>query len=89
MIDALPKAKVVWLLNGKELTNKDNVRLETDAKTGANVLVIPKVLAVHCGTYTIKASNSVGEAEHTFSTDTLGMLKHYNFIDQFLLNFVI
>ena len=72
LIDALPKAKVSWLLNGKELTNNDNVKLEVDQKTNANVLVIPKVLAVHCGTYTIKASNSVGEAEHTFNLDTLG-----------------
>lgn len=72
LIDALPKAKVTWLLNGKELTNKDNVKLETDAKTSANVLVIPKVLASHCGTFTIKASNSVGEVEHSFNLDTLG-----------------
>lgn len=72
MIDALPKAKVTWFLNGKELSNKDNVKLETDAKTNANVLSIPKVLASHCGAYTIKASNSVGEAEHTFNLGTLG-----------------
>ncbi len=72
LIDALPKAKVSWFLNGKELTNKDNVKFETDAKTSANVLVIPKVLASHMGSFTIKASNSVGEIEHVFSLDTLG-----------------
>ena len=75
LIDALPKAKVTWLLNGKELTNKDNVKLEVDAKTSANILTIPKVLATHMGSYTIKASNSVGEVEHTFNLDTLG--KYY------------
>lgn len=74
LIDALPKPKVSWLLNGKELTNKDNVKFEVDAKTGANALVISKVLASHMGSYTIKASNSVGEAEHTFSLDTLGKI---------------
>jgi hypothetical protein len=72
LVDSLPKAKLTWLLNGKELTNKDNIKFETDAKTSAVALVIPKVLASHCGTYTIKATNSVGEAEATFVMDTLG-----------------
>jgi hypothetical protein len=72
LIDALPKAKVTWLLNGKELSNKDNVKVEVDAKTNANVLTIPKVLAAHMGTFTIKASNSVGEIEHSFNLNTLG-----------------
>lgn len=75
LIDSLPKAKVTWLLNGKELTNKDNVKVEVDQKTSANILTIPKVLATHCGTYTIKASNPVGEVEHTFSLDTLEVPK--------------
>ena len=72
LVDANPKAKIIWLLNGKELTNKDNVKIETDAKTSAVFLVIPKVLASHIGTYTIKASNNVGEVEHTFTMDALG-----------------
>lgn len=72
LVDANPKAKIIWLLNGKELTNKDNVKIETDAKTSAVFLVIPKVLASHIGAYTIKASNNVGEVEHTFTMDALG-----------------
>ncbi len=72
LIDSMPKAKVTWLLNGKELTNKDNIKIETDAKTSATFLVIPKVMASHIGTYTIKASNNVGEVEHSFGFDALG-----------------
>lgn len=72
LIDALPKPKLTWLLNGKELTNKDNVKLETDAKTSANYLVIPKISSSHLGTFTVKASNSVGEVEHSFNLDVLG-----------------
>jgi len=78
LIDALPKPKLTWLLNGKELTNKDNVKFETNSANGANVLVIPKILASHMGTFTIKASNSVGEAEHSFDLNTLGNTKYKN-----------
>ena len=72
LVDAMPKAKLAWFLNGKELTNKDNVKFETDAKTSAVFLVIPKVVAAHIGTYTVKASNSVGEVEHSFTMDAHG-----------------
>jgi hypothetical protein len=78
LVDATPKAKITWLLNGKELTNKDNVKFETDAKTSANFLVVPKVTASNFGTYTVKASNSVGEIEHNFKLDVLG--NYYAFI---------
>jgi hypothetical protein len=70
----MPKAKLTWLLNGKELTNKDNIKFETDAKTSVTFLIIPKVMASHIGTYTIKASNNVGEIEHSFTFDALGDL---------------
>lgn len=72
LVDAMPKAKLTWLLNGKELTNKDNIKFETDAKTSAVFLVIPKVMASHIGTFTIKASNNVGEVEHSFKLDAFG-----------------
>lgn len=68
----MPKAKLTWLLNGKELTNKDNIKFETDAKTSVTFLIIPKVMPSHIGTYTIKASNNVGEIEHSFTFDALG-----------------
>ena len=74
LVDALPKPKLTWLLNGKELTNKE-VKFETDAKTSANFMVIPKVTSTNFGTYTIKASNSVGEIECNFNLDVLGKQK--------------
>lgn len=73
LVDALPKPKLTWLLNGKELTNKE-VKFETDAKTSANFMVIPKVTSANFGNYTIKASNSVGEIECSFNLDVLGKL---------------
>ncbi len=75
-IDAVPKPKVSWLLNGKELTAKDNVKFESNAQTQTNALVIPKVSAAHLGTITIKASNQVGEVEFSFKMDVLGMLQY-------------
>ena len=63
----------MWILNGKELTVKDNVKFETNAKTQANALVIPKVSVAHLGSFTIKAVNQVGEAECSFKLDVLGM----------------
>lgn len=72
LVDSLPKAKLSWYLNGKELTVKEGVKFETDAKTSANYLVIPKVTASSFGKYTIKASNNVGEIEHSFNLDVLG-----------------
>ena len=68
----MPKAKISWFLNGKELTNKDNVKFEADAKTSANYLTIPKVAPTHLGTYTVKASNQCGEAECLFNVNVLG-----------------
>lgn len=70
--DSMPKAKITWSLNGKELTVKDNVKFEQDAKTNASFLVIPKASASHIGSYTVKASNAVGESEHSFNLDVLG-----------------
>lgn len=71
-IDAFPKAKISWYLNEKELTLKDNVKFENDAKTSASNLVIPKVLASHLGKFKVKASNTVGEIEHVFELNVLG-----------------
>lgn len=86
LVDALPKPKLVWLLNGKELTNKE-VKFETDAKTSANFMVIPKVTSTNFGTYTIKASNPVGDAECTFNLDVLGMSNRLSLSNSFLSNF--
>lgn len=83
----MPKAKISWLLNGKELTLKDNVKFETDPKTSSNNLIIPKInQAVHLGKYTIKASNSVGEVEHIFDLDVLGINFEIIFVMVILLS---
>ena len=72
-IEALPKAKVSWFLNDKELTIKDkDVKLEVDAKTNACNLIIPKVSSTHLGKFKIVAVNSVGSIEHTFDLNVLG-----------------
>jgi len=72
LVDALPKAKISWYLNEKELTAKDGFKFETNAQTSVNSLVLAKVTSTHFGKYTIKASNSVGEIEHSFNVDVLG-----------------
>ena len=72
LVDALPKAKISWFLNEKELTAKDGFKFETNAQTSVNSLVLAKVTSAHFGKYTIKASNSVGEIEHSFNVDVLG-----------------
>jgi hypothetical protein len=72
LVDAFPKAKITWQINGRDLTNKDNIKYENDPKTSINCLVIPKVLSSHGGSYKVKASNSVGEVEHSFKLNVLG-----------------
>lgn len=72
LVDALPKAKISWYLNDKELTAKDGFKFEINAQTSVNSLILPKVTSNHFGKYTIKASNTVGEIEHSFSVDVLG-----------------
>ena len=65
-IEGYPKPKIQWFLNDKELTIKDNVKLE------ASNLVIAKVLESHLGIIKIVASNSVGSVEHTFNLNVQG-----------------
>ena len=72
LVDAMPKAKITWMLNGKELALKDNVKFENDPKTFAQNLVISKVNASHAGKYIIIASNIIGSSEHKFEIDLLG-----------------
>ncbi len=73
VIDALPKANLVWLLNGKEIT-KDDVKFEVNEQTSTYYYIIPKVLTTHGGVYTIKATNDVGENEYKFKLDVFGKL---------------
>jgi len=75
LIEGQPKAKVSWFLNDKELTAKDGVKFEVDAKTNTCNLVIAKILGSHLGEYKVKAVNTVGSVEHTFKLDVLEIPK--------------
>lgn len=68
----MPKAKISWYFNDKEITAKDGFKFESNAQTFVNSLIIPKVNAAHLGKYSIKASNTVGEIECSFNVDVLG-----------------
>ena len=73
IIDALPKAKLSWFTNDKELTTKDNVKFETDLKSSTYSLVVPKVLNSHVGTYVVKALNTIGEKAESFNLELLSI----------------
>ena len=92
-IESFPKPKVSWFLNDKELTVKDNVKIEVDAKTNACNLVIPKVSSTHLGKIKIVATNSVGSIEHTFDLNVLGnriiICRFFLFIRKFIQYFYL
>ena len=72
-VEALPKAKIDWYQNEKELSGKDGFKIETDLRLGTCNLLISKVnVNAHLGRYTIKAVNTVGTAEHSFELAILG-----------------
>ncbi|CAF4747141.1 unnamed protein product, partial [Rotaria sp. Silwood1] len=64
-IDALPQAKVTWLLAGKPVSAKDGYETTFDAKTGIATLTIKNITTKHAGSITVKAENAVGTAEET------------------------
>lgn len=66
-----PKPNVIWLLNDKELTNRDGVRVEKDANKDKYTLIIPKVTPAHIGKITAKATNEFGSAERSCQLDVL------------------
>ena len=63
IVKSNPKPNVIWILNDKELTAKDGVKIEKDIAKDKYTLIIPKVLATHIGKYTVKALNEFGSAE--------------------------
>ena len=64
-IDALPQAKITWLVAGKPVSPKEGYETAFDAKTGVATLIIKNVATKHAGSVTIKAENSAGTAEET------------------------
>lgn len=71
VVKSNPKPNVIWLLNGKELTNRDGVRVEKDAAKDKYTLVLPKVTQAQIGTITAKATNEFGSAEKSCQLDVL------------------
>ena len=72
VVEASPKPTINWILNGKELTNKDSVQITKDASSDTYTLSIPKLLANHAGILNIKASNTVGTEQIEYNLDILG-----------------
>jgi len=64
-IDALPQAKITWLIAGKPVSPKDGYETTFDAKTGIATLNIKNIATKHAGSVTIKAENTAGTAEET------------------------
>lgn len=64
-IDALPQAKVTWLIGGKPVSLKDGYDTTFDAKTGVATLIVKNITTKHAGPITVKAENTAGSAEET------------------------
>jgi hypothetical protein len=64
-IDALPQAKLTWLIAGKPVSAKDGYETSFDTKTGVATLIIKNTTTKHTGSVTIKAENTAGTAEET------------------------
>lgn len=76
VIKGNPKPNVIWLLNGKELTSRDGVRVEKDVAKDKYSLVIPKVVAA--GSITVRATNEFGTVEKTCQLDVLDVPRALN-----------
>ena len=64
-IDALPQAKVTWLVGGKPVSPKEGYETSFDAKTGVATLTVKNVTTKHAGAIVVKAENTVGSAEES------------------------
>ena len=70
-IDALPQAKVTWLIGGKPVSAKDGYETTFDVKTGISTLSIKSISTKHAGPITVKAENTAGVAEETVEINVL------------------
>ena len=70
IIKSNPKPNIIWLMNDKEITAKDGIRVEKDANKDKYSIIIPKVTTV--ANFTVKASNEFGSIEKTCQLDVLG-----------------
>lgn len=86
VVKSNPKPNVIWLLNGKELTNRDGVRVEKDAVKDKYTLVLPKVTQAQIGTITAKATNEFGSAEKSCQLDVLDSPKLNSKLENITVN---
>ena len=86
VVKSNPKPNVIWLLNGKELTNRDGVRVEKDAAKDKYTLVLPKVTQAQIGTITAKATNEFGSAEKSCQLDVLDSPKLNSKLENITVN---
>lgn len=86
VVKSNPKPNLVWLLNGKEFTNRDGVRVEKDVAKDKYTLVIPKVTPAQIGTITAKASNEFGTVEKNCQLDVLDSPRILNKLDNLTVN---
>ena len=64
-IDALPQAKVSWLVGGKPVSPKDGYETTFDNKTGVATLTVKNTTTKHAGPITVHAENAAGTAEES------------------------
>ena len=86
VVKSNPKPNLVWMLNGKEFTNRDGVRVEKDVSKDKYTLVIPKVTPAHIGTITAKASNEFGTIEKNCQLDVLDSPRILNKLENLTVN---
>lgn len=86
VVKSNPKPNIIWLFNGKELTNRDGVRMEKDLPKDKYTLVFPKVTPLNIGTITAKATNEFGTVEKNCELDVLDAPKILNKLDNLTVN---
>lgn len=86
VVKSNPKPNIIWLFNGKELSNRDGVRMEKDLPKDKYTLVFPKVTTANIGTITVKASNEFGTTEKNCELDVLDGPKLLNKLDNLTVN---
>ena len=84
IIKSNPKPNIIWLMNDKEITAKDGIRVEKDANKDKYSIIIPKVTTV--ANFTVKASNEFGSIEKTCQLDVLEGPKVLNKLENVAVN---
>ena len=70
-VSGYPPPVVIWLFNGEELNNNEDVKMEKDKDKYK--MVITKAAVRQSGSYTIRAANEAGQDHKDFMISVLGM----------------